>query len=363
MLNEFIRAFVLIFVAEMGDKSQIIAMTFATVYKLKDVLLGVSLGVVANHAIAIILGSFISMVIPTTYIHIIAGFLFIIFGLNSLNVEEEEELESKKQFSPVLTVAIAFFIGELGDKTQLATMALAAEAINPLVVLLGTSLAMIATSLLGIFIGIKVGEKIPEVSVKIISSLVFLGFGIVRVLSSIEIANINIWIIGLVIIGLVSMEVYLIRRLLKSTYRPKKEASQALYEMTKLLKRTIDSICLTEHQCGTCSGIGCLVGYIKYILNESRKTGEYFDSLHVDTDKLIKKNFDRKKVLEALILILKDYNENSWIQNEEFVVNKIKSSLEVMLFNSKIHSNNTKQYISKVKSYNKVIGAIIEENI
>src|SRR5699024_952019 len=115
----------------------------------------VTIGVVFNHAIAIILGSFISMVIPTTYIHIIAGFLFIIFGLNSLKIDEDEVVEDKKEFSPILTVAIALFIGELGDKTQLATMTLAAESINPIVVLMGTSMAMIVTSSLGIFIGSK----------------------------------------------------------------------------------------------------------------------------------------------------------------------------------------------------------------
>lgn len=360
MFNEFIRAFALIFIAEMGDKSQIIAMTFATKYKLKDVLLGVTLGVVFNHAIAILLGSFISTIVPTTYIQIIAGFLFIIFGLNSLSIEKEEEVKDKKEISPILTVAITFFIGELGDKTQLATMALAAEASNPIIVLMGTSLAMVATSSLGIFIGSKVGKKIPEVSVKIVSSLVFLVFGVIRVLNTV---NLHPVIITSSLIILAILELYLIRGVLKSEYRPKKDASQVLYETTKMLQRTLDSICLSEDKCGTCSGVGCLVGYIKYILRQSRKSGIYYDTLYVDSEKLLKKDFDRKKVLEALLLILSDYKKNNWVEDEDFVVNRIKSSLEVILFKSTINANNITQYKNKAKSYNNIIGAIIEERV
>lgn len=360
MINEFIRAFALIFVAEMGDKSQIIAMTFATQYKLKDVLLGVTIGVVSNHALAILLGSFISKVVPASYIQIIAGILFIIFGFNSLSIDQEEDVEDKKEFSPILTVAIAFFIGELGDKTQLATMALAAQSINPIVVLIGTSSAMIATSLLGILIGSKLGKKIPEVSVKIVSSVVFLVFGVLRVLNTI---NINPALIMLSLLVLASIEILLIRRVLRSDYTPKKDASQALYENTKLLKKTLDSICLTEDKCGTCSGVGCLLGYIRYILTQSRKTGEYYESLYVNSEKLMKKNFDRKKVLEALILILNDYKENSWVKDEEFVVNKIKSSLEIILFNTKIKADNISEYIISVKSHNIIIGDIIQKNL
>lgn len=362
MIEEFIRAFGLIFIAEMGDKSQIIAMTFATQYKIKDVLLGVTIGVLINHIIAIILGNFLSLVIPMNYIHIIAGFLFIIFGINSLSIEEEEEIKDKKEFNPIRTVAIAFFIGELGDKTQLATMTLAAESINPLITLIGTSSAMIVTSSLGIYIGSRVGKKIPEVSVKIVSSLVFLIFGLTRVLNTIDIYLINPYIIVLSIIVLTIIEVLLIKRLVQSQHRPKKVVSQTLYEKTNQLKKTLDSICLTEHKCGTCSGVECLVGYIRYILNHARETNKFYENIHIDTEKLIRKNYDNKKVLEALIYILKDYNDNNWIEDRRFVVNEIKSSLEIILFDRKINANNIKQYIWVAKTYNKRIANYIERN-
>lgn len=363
MINEFVRAFALIFIAEMGDKSQIIAMTFATQYKIKDVLLGVTIGVMFNHAIAILLGNFISLVIPTNYIYIIAGFLFIGFGLNSLSLEEEEEINDKMEFNPIITVAIAFFIGELGDKTQLATMTIAAEAINPLLVFLGTTSAMIVTSSLGIFIGSKVGKKIPEVSIKIVSSLVFLIFGVFRVLDTINTELINPIFIVISLLVLSTVELLLVKRLVESSHRPQKKASQSLYEKTKLLKRTLDSICLTESKCGRCKGVGCLLGYIRYILDHSRETNQYYESLHMNSEKLIRKNYDKKKVLQALLLILKDYNENQWIEDKEFVLNKIKSSLEIILFDKKIHGNNKLQYIKTVKIYDEKLADYIDRNI
>ena len=362
MIQEFIRAFAIIFIAEMGDKSQIIAMTFATQYKVKDVLLGVTIGVLFNHMIAILLGNFISLVIPINYIHIIAGFLFIGFALNTLSIEEEEEIKDRREFSPIRTVAIAFFIGELGDKTQLATMTLAAESVNPLLVLMGTSSAMVATSLLGIFIGSKVGKKIPEVSVKIVSSLVFLIFGLIRVLDTIDIAMINPFIIALSLISMAIIELLLIKKLVESQHRPKKAASQNLYERTKLLKQTLDSICLTESRCGTCNGVGCILGYVRYILEESRKADRYYESLHINSKRFIKKRFDNKKVLDALILILQEYNDNNWVEDKEFVLNKIKSSLEMMLFNKKVNANNINQYIRVAKTYDKKLADYIEGN-
>ena len=113
MIKELIRAFLLVFAAEMGDKTQIIAMTFATQYKVKQVILGIVLGVVFNHGIAIVLGRFVSKVIPLNLIQIIAGIMFVAFGVMSLEDEDDEETQNKNTFGPVATVALAFFIGEL----------------------------------------------------------------------------------------------------------------------------------------------------------------------------------------------------------------------------------------------------------
>lgn len=214
MITELIRAFLLIFAAEMGDKTQIIAMTFATQYKVKEVLAGVFLGVFLNHGLAIVLGRYISRLIPMGWIQLIAGIMFVIFGLLSLKEEKEESSENKKGFGPIITVALAFFIGELGDKTQLTAMTLAAEGNYPFFILAGTILGMIATSGLGIFIGSKIGEKIPDIFIKVISSLVFVFFGTLKLYKWLPIEFSNSYYSIIYFIIIISIQIILIRRLI-----------------------------------------------------------------------------------------------------------------------------------------------------
>lgn len=179
-MTSFISAFTLIFFAEMGDKTQLLALAFATKFKMRQVLIGVALGVFLNHGIAILLASFVSQIASTDIIQIAASMLFIVFGLLSmkLDFEDEEEEASEFKFGPVLTVALSFFIGELGDKTQLSAMALGLKSPHPFITLLGTTAGMIAVSLIGIIAGKMLGRKIPEVTMKFIASIIFLGFGI-----------------------------------------------------------------------------------------------------------------------------------------------------------------------------------------
>ena len=174
MLQEFIKSLFLIFMAEMGDKTQILAMAFATQFKIPEVLLGVFIGSLLNHGIAVGVGACISTIIPIRTIQIIAGVLFIGFALWTLAEEEEEENHKRKKFGPVITVAIAFFIGELGDKTQLAAITLSSTANFPIFVLMGTVTGMVFTSTLGIFVGSKIGCKVSKLTMKIISSAVFM---------------------------------------------------------------------------------------------------------------------------------------------------------------------------------------------
>src|SRR6056297_3848201 len=147
MTGEFIKAFMLIFVAEMGDKTQILAMTFATRYSVKKVLLGIFIGSLLNHGLAVALGTVLSKRFPIDRIQIIAGLAFIFFAVWTLRNEDDEEEENEKiKYGAVITVALAFFIGELGDKTQLAAITLAAASKHLLLVLAGTVSAMVATS-------------------------------------------------------------------------------------------------------------------------------------------------------------------------------------------------------------------------
>lgn len=174
-----IRAFLLIFVAELGDKTQILAMAFATRYPVRKVLHGIGIGAFLNHGLAVALGAYLSRLVPVNTIQMIAGAAFVGFALWTLKVdEEEEEGEPRLHLGATATVALAFFLGELGDKTQLTAITLAADAEHPWQVLAGTVLGMVATGGLGIVVGKKLGDKVPEIGVKLIAASVFMLFGL-----------------------------------------------------------------------------------------------------------------------------------------------------------------------------------------
>ena len=136
-MSDYLQAFALIFIAEMGDKTQIMAMAFATQYKIKQILIGVAIGAFLNHGLAIVLGSMLTKFIPIEALQLVAGVLFIAFGLLSLSIAEEEEDDvSGKRYGAIFTVALAFFLGELGDKTQLTALTLSTQASLPFMTLL-----------------------------------------------------------------------------------------------------------------------------------------------------------------------------------------------------------------------------------
>ncbi|MEJ8552810.1 TMEM165/GDT1 family protein [Tepidibacter sp. Z1-5] len=180
-MNEFIKAFVLITLAEMGDKTQLLALAFASKFKPLYVLIGIFIGAFFNHGLAIALGSYISKFVPIGQVQLFASLLFILFGLWSLkiDIEDDDDEDINSKYGPILTVAFAFFIGELGDKTQLTAMTLGANSNYPLLVLFGTVTGMIVTGGLGILVGKLLGKKIPEVTMKIIAAFVFMFFGTV----------------------------------------------------------------------------------------------------------------------------------------------------------------------------------------
>jgi len=188
LLQSFLTAFALIFIAEMGDKTQFLALAFGSKYKMSSVITGIAIGSAANHGLAIVLGSLLTKFIPISIIQIFAAFLFIFFGLWSLKFEadEDEENETKGNYGPVVTVALAFFIGELGDKTQLTAMTLGATGQYPLFTLLGTVTGMIVVGGIGIIVGKLLGKKIPEATMKMLASVIFIFFGSLGLYNSLK---------------------------------------------------------------------------------------------------------------------------------------------------------------------------------
>jgi putative Ca2+/H+ antiporter (TMEM165/GDT1 family) len=180
----FVTSFLFVVLAEMGDKTQLLAMAFACRYPSKTVLAGVLVATLVNHLLAVVVGSFLTEFIPMYYVQIAASASFILFGLWTLRGDQLEGEDKKYKFSPFWTVAVAFFFAEMGDKTQLATVALAAkyQAIVP--VWIGTTAAMLVADAFGIIVGVLLGKKIPERFVKWFAAVIFILFGIVGLYGS-----------------------------------------------------------------------------------------------------------------------------------------------------------------------------------
>ena len=177
---EFIAALGWVVLAEMGDKTQLLAMAMATKYKVGKVMLGVLIATVLNHGLAVAAGAFLGDLIPLGIVKIVAAVAFLLFGLWTLRgdkLDEEKEDKKKIKFGPVVTVAIAFFIAEMGDKTQLMTIALAAKSDSPVFTLMGTTAGMLVADAIGILLGAIMAKYIPDKYIKWTAGIIFMIFG------------------------------------------------------------------------------------------------------------------------------------------------------------------------------------------
>lgn len=178
-MTAFLASCLLVLLAEMGDKTQLLAMAFAVRYPWTTVLAGVFAATVLNHLLAVEAGNYLTRVVPLQYIQVAAAVSFVVFGIWTLRGDELAGEADNIRRSPFWTVATAFFLAEMGDKTQLATLALAARYQTVVPVWLGTTAGMMVADGLGIIVGVVLGRRIPERLVKWGAALVFIVFGFV----------------------------------------------------------------------------------------------------------------------------------------------------------------------------------------
>jgi Ca2+/H+ antiporter, TMEM165/GDT1 family len=169
----------LIFVAEMGDKTQLVALTLATRFKAGVVLAGVFVATLLVHAFSVLLGDLTGKLLPPGWLELLCGLAFVAFGLWTIRGDQAEEGNSRlnRLQSPFLIVAVTFFLAELGDKTMLGTVTLAAQH-SPLQVWLGSTLGMVIADALAIWVGLTLGRHLPEKAIKIGAAAIFFGVGI-----------------------------------------------------------------------------------------------------------------------------------------------------------------------------------------
>ncbi len=177
-MNAWLASTSLVVLAEMGDKTQLLAMALACRFSWQTVMLGVFAATLCNHFLAVVAGTYLTIIIPIYYVRVAASASFILFGFWTLRGDTLEGQDKRFNYSPFWTVAVAFFLAEMGDKTQLATVALAAEYKSIVAVWLGTTTGMLIADAIGIGVGIVLGKKIPERLIKWVAALIFLFFGL-----------------------------------------------------------------------------------------------------------------------------------------------------------------------------------------
>jgi putative Ca2+/H+ antiporter (TMEM165/GDT1 family) len=184
-VNGFLAAlgvsFAVIFVAELGDKSQLMALTFATRFKPWPVLIGITVATAVVHAVSVGIGYGLGATLPTGWISLVAGIAFLAFGAWTLRgdkLTEDEKVKAERTTgSAILAVGGAFFLAELGDKTMLATITLATQY-GWLGTWVGSTIGMVVADALAILVGRLLGRHLPEKAIKYGAAALFGIFGV-----------------------------------------------------------------------------------------------------------------------------------------------------------------------------------------
>lgn len=179
----FLTTFGIIFLAELGDKTQLTAMALATRYPWRKVFIGLACAFALLNLGAVLVGGLLFAVLPLFWIRLVSGALFLFFGVTTLRArgfdeaEEEDEERRLGGRGAVVTSFLMILLAELGDKTQLVTASLAAQHASPLTVFAGSTLALWSVSLIGIFAGRQLARFVPLSTMHKVAGLLFLAFG------------------------------------------------------------------------------------------------------------------------------------------------------------------------------------------
>lgn len=180
-----------IFVAELGDKSQLMAMTFAARYRARDVLIGITVATAIVHLLSVALGVAFGSVLADRQdvIAIVAGLAFLGFAAWTLRgdelTDEEREKARRSSGAAILAVGAAFFLAELGDKTMLATVTLATRE-DWFGTWVGSTLGMVLADALAIAVGAVLGRQLPEKVIKYGAAAAFAVFGVLLILDGVR---------------------------------------------------------------------------------------------------------------------------------------------------------------------------------
>jgi putative Ca2+/H+ antiporter (TMEM165/GDT1 family) len=177
-LAPLLSTFAVVSLAEFGDKTQIALVTLSTRHRLRSVFVGALLALVLVGGVSTLVGGAIAPFISAFWIGLVAGILFIIFGAHTLLSKEGKMVKVKEHSKTVTTSFLLIGVLELGDKTQLAIVALAAEYNAPIQVFVGMMLSFALLTALSVVFGKIISRYISARYIRIGASLVFFVFGV-----------------------------------------------------------------------------------------------------------------------------------------------------------------------------------------
>ncbi|MCG8438128.1 MAG: TMEM165/GDT1 family protein [Pseudomonadales bacterium] len=175
----------LVALGEIGDKTQLLSLALILKFRKPwPILAGVVVATLLNHGASVWFGDWLADTVPMDWMRWILGISFMVLGLWMLIPDGDEEIKEEPKYGPFLTALVLFFIAEIGDKTQLATIALAVQFKDQFwPVLSGSTLGMIAANLPVIWLAHQFGGKQFERRAHRISAALFFGFGILALVT------------------------------------------------------------------------------------------------------------------------------------------------------------------------------------
>jgi len=179
--------FALVAASEMGDKTQLLAFSLASRYRRPwTVMAGILVATLANHGLASTVGTWVSAHVPARVMAGLLAVTFVAFGLWTLRPDALDDDRGPSRFGPFLTTAALFFLAEMGDKTQLATVALAARYRSIGLVTMGTTLGMLASDGLAVFVGERLAARVQMRPVRIAAAALFFLFGAISLVGAVR---------------------------------------------------------------------------------------------------------------------------------------------------------------------------------
>lgn len=178
----FLTSFVIVFLAEIADKTMLITLSLSAKIKRLNLILGVFLASTIVMLIPALVGNWLTTILPRSSLILASGLLFLTIGIFFLLEKDEKEKEKTFKLPEILTVFIVFFISEMGDKTQIATLSISMNTREFLGVWLGATLGIFIPNLVVAIIGSKTLTKINEKVIKYLVSGLFIVIGIITLL-------------------------------------------------------------------------------------------------------------------------------------------------------------------------------------